>query len=198
MLRVAYVTRDSCGLGHAVRGMALVLAGRRGGIAVRAFGPPKDGNLPGYEGSMGWEADVRAWQPDLLLGDLRWTALLPLKDALGIPGWILLRRMPPDWLVDHYEFTIDRWERRISIEPAEDSAPGITHRVPPIVGPDRWRPVDGSEVRAGYSAWWESILYGWHDRVRWTTEGSPERQARIDAGGEMTENGADVLMAMIA
>ena len=178
--------------------MALVLAGRRAGISVRAFGPPKDGNLPSYEGSTSWNADVRAWRPNLLLGDLRWTALLPLKDALGIPGWILLRRMDPDWLTDHYEFTIDRWERRISIEPAEDAAPGITHRIPPIVGPDHWRPPEGSEVRAGFNAWWESILYGWHDRVRWTADGSPERQARIDAGPiPMTANGADELLAMI-
>jgi len=197
-VRVAYATPSSCGLGHAVRGAGLVEAGLKAGVEVRAFGPPMDRGPWGYEGTLDWKDRLRAWRPDLLLGDIMWISLRDLVATLDSPGWLLVRSMRPDWLVDPYGLGVARWERRISIEPAADDLPGITHRVPPIVGPDRWRPLDGSEVRAGYNAWWESILYDWHDRVRWTADGSPERQARIDAGPvPTTVNGADALMAMI-
>ena len=190
-MRIAYVTPWGCGLGHAARGAALAARG------IRAFGPvPRQhgragfGSLlvpKGFEASVDWEARALAWHPDLLLVDLAWDAPVLLA---AIPGWLLAR-----WT----DIGSQRaWGRRISIEPAADVIPGITHRIPPIVGPDRWRPPDGSEVRAGYNAWWESVWYGWHDRVRWTTDGSPERQARIDAGPVlMAENGANVLMAMV-
>ncbi len=197
MLKVAYVCRDSCGLGHAVRGMALVQAGRRAGVEVRAFGPPKAEHLPGYEGSPDWEARVLAWRPGLLLADIWWEPLLPLKDALGVPGWLLMRWMRPDWLVGD---GVDRWERRISIEPAEDAMPGITDCIPPIIDVTTplLIPVDGQEVLVGYHAYWRAVWFGYRDRVRWSTAGkAPDSQARLDAGGEMTENGADVLMRMI-
>jgi hypothetical protein len=178
-MRVAYVTALDCGAGHAVRGRALVAAGAGAGIEVSAYGP-------------GLDPMDQVGTPDLLLGDLDWRSLRELRSSFGCPAWLLVRWMGPGHLDGC------GWERRISIEPAADAMPGITHRIPPIVGPDRWRPADGSEVRAGYNAWWESVWYGWHDRVRWTTEGSPERQARIDAGPvQMVRNGADLLMEMI-
>jgi hypothetical protein len=94
---------------------------------------------------------------------------------------------------------LDRWERRISIEPAADGIAEITDRIPPVIDVSPLPiPPDGAELRAGYNAWWRAAWFGYRDRVRWYTEGSPECRARIDAGGEMTENGADVLMAMIA
>ena len=193
MTRVAYITGYTCGFGHAARGAAFAARG------IRAFGPAPwqdgPGLLPvpeGFEASDDWEARALAWQPDLLLVDLAWwRSTSPLT---AIRRWALLRWME----AGTRGLETPGWERRISIEPAADVIPGITHRVPPIVGPDRWRPPDGSEVRAGYNAWWESVWYGWHDRVRWTTDGSPERQARIDAGPVlMAENGANVLMAMV-
>lgn len=181
-MNVAYVTAESCGQGHAARGIALVQAGRRAGIQVRAFGPglePPD-ELPGFH-------------PDLILGDVLWQPLTAVLEDLSVPGWALMRWMPDGWL-----HGADRWERRISIEPAADVIPGITDHIAPIVDTEAaFRPKDGQELRAGYSTWWESVWFGYRDRVRWYTEGSPERQARIDAGGEMTRNGADELMAMI-
>lgn len=183
-MKVAYVTREDCGLGHSVRGIALVRAGQRAGVELRAFGPrlePLNDLLP--------------FAPDLILGDLSWWRLTEYLDALNVPGWVLSRWAPASW------FTLprlDRWERRLSIEPAADGIPGITDRIPPVVD-DSPLPVppDGSEIRAGYSAWWRAAWFGYRDRVCWYTEGSPERQARIDVGGEMTANGADVLMGML-
>ena len=184
-MRVAYVTREDCGMGHSVRGRALVRAGQRTGVELRAFGPrlePLDDLLP--------------FAPDLILGDLTWWRLTEYLDALDVPGWVLARWVPARWFALP---RLDRWERRISIEPAADSIAGITDRIAPIVDDSQLPiPADGTELRAGYNAWWRSAWCGYRDRMRWYTEGSPERQARIDAGGEMTENGADALMTMIA
>ena len=184
-MRVAYVTREDCGLGHSVRGLALVRAGQRSGVEVRAFGPrlePLDDLLP--------------FAPELILGDLTWWRLTEYLDALDVPGWVLARWVPASWLTLP---RLDRWERRISIEPAADGIAGITDRIAPIVDTEAaFRPEDGQELRAGYSTWWESALFGYRDRVRWYTEGSPEREARIDAGGTFTVNGADTLVAMLA
>ena len=182
-MRIAYVTAESCGRGHAVRGAALVSAGQRAGLDVRAFGPPD------------WNEATLAYQPDLLLGDVAWWRLEPLREALGVPAWLLVRWVHPS-LLRHPQ--LDGWDRRMAIEPAAESLPGITHVVPPIVWTEApFRPTDGQELRAGYSTWWESVAFGYHEHVRWYTDGSPERQARIGAGGTFTTNGADQLMAMI-
>ena len=183
-MKVAYVTRETCGLGHSVRGLALVRAGQRTRVEVRAFGPrlePLDGLLP--------------FAPDIILGDLAWWRLTEYLDALSVPGWCLARWVPADWFSGP---RIDRWERRLSIEPAADRIAGITHRIAPIIDVSPLPiPADGTEIRAGFNAWWRAAWFGYRDRVRWYTEGSPERQARIDAGGTFTVNGADTLMGMI-
>ena len=181
---MAYVTREDCGLGHSVRGLALVRAGQRAGVEVRAFGPrlePLDALLP--------------FSPELILGDLVWWRLTEYLDALDVPGWVLARFVPASWFALP---RLDRWERRISIEPAADGIAGITDRIAPVIDVSPLpMPADGSELRAGYNTYWRAAWFGYRDRVRWYTDGSPERQARIDAGGTLTTNGADVLMGMI-
>jgi hypothetical protein len=198
-MRVAYVTPDRCGLGHAVRGIALVRAARRAEIELRAFGPPKAEVRGEYEGSDDWETRVAAFAPDLLLGDIAWVLLDALRSKLGAPAWLLLRWVPAGHLANRRPWRIDAWERRISIEPAADGITGITDRIAPIIDVSPLPiPADGTDVRAGYNAWWRATWFGYRDHVRWFTEGSPERQARIDAGGTFTVNGADTLVAMLA
>lgn len=205
-MRVAYVTPDACGTGHAMRGVALVQAGRRAGLDVRAFGPVPRAMTssapvpPEFEGSSeDWEERVRAWAPDLLLGDLAWVRLDALREAIAAPAWLLLRYMPCGWLTDHGPWRIDRWERRISIEPLSETLTGTTHAVPPIVvDAPRFTPTDGQKLHAGYATYWEAVRFGYRDRVHWIADGNPEREARVALGGEMTENGADALMRMIA
>ena len=198
MTRVAFVTPVSCGSGHAVRGVALVRAARRAGIELRAFGPPKPEVGGEYEGTELWAAAVRDFAPDLLVGDLMWVPLDALRAELGVPAWLLVRWMPAGHLASRGPWQIENWERRFSIEPAADAIAGITDRIAPIIDDSPLPiPTDGQEVRAGYSAYWRAVWFGYRDRVRWYTEGSPERQARLDAGGEMSLNGADALMAML-
>ena len=178
-MRVAYVTALDCGAGHAARGRALIAAGIRAGIEVGAYGP-------------GLDPIEQLGTPDILLGDLEWRALRDVRASVDCPAWLLVRWMGQGHLDGC------GWERRISIEPAADGIPGITDRIAPIVDTGAaFRPEDGQELRAGYSTWWESAWFGYRDRVRWYTEGSPERQARIDAGGTFMANGADELLAMI-
>ena len=187
-MRVAYVTSIACGSGHAVRGAALVAAGHRAGIEVRAFGPPKD--VTGYEGSVDWPRAVAEYRPDLLLSDYAWRMTGRVRASLSVPGWLLLRWVPAGWLDG-----VRGWERTIAIEPAAEAP----DRIEPIIDISPLPvPPDGSELRAGYNAFWRAAWFGYRDRVRWYTDGSPERQARIDAGGEMTANGADTLLAMLA
>jgi hypothetical protein len=192
MTRVAFVTALPCGSGHAVRGVALVRAGARAGIEVRAFGPPKpEVPEPEYEGSRDWAGRAQHWAPDLLLSDRGCTLVADLRAALTVPAWLLLR-YAPDYLPD------GTWERRIAIEPIAAPMPAITDAIPPIVvGAPRFAPTDGQELHAGYNTWWEATWFGYRNRVRWLRDGNPEREARIAAGGAMSENGADVLMRMI-
>jgi hypothetical protein len=198
-MRVAYVTPNSCGAGHATRGAALVQAGARAGIELRAFGPPcPDLAELGYEGSDDWAARAATYAPDLLIGDLSWVRLDELRESLGVPAWLLVRWLRPTALLSHGRWSIEAWERRISIEPASDGILGITESISPIVvEAQRFEPVDGQELEAGYNSWWEAVAFGYRDRVRWVDGGSPERRARIDAGGDASTDGADVLMGMI-
>jgi hypothetical protein len=187
-------------MGHAVRGVALAQAAKRVGVNLRAFGPPKPDIVDcEYEGSEDWETEVVAFAPDLLLGDLQWIVLDRLRKRLCAPAWLLLRWTQPGHTSNIRSWRIESWERRISIEPASDATPSVTHRISPIVVDEpRFTPVDGQALRAGYNAWWEAAWFGYGNRVRWYTDGSPERQARIDAGvRKMTENGADALMRMV-
>ena len=229
--RVAYVTAECCGAGHAVRGIALVRAGRRAGIEVRAFGPVAPYPAlagAGYEGTYDWETQAAAFAPDLLIGDLMWSPLDAFRARLGVPAWLVLRRMPCGLLTDRGPRKIASWERRISIEPLSESLVGTTDAIPPIVvsNPDEIvpSPYDGQDVTlgtlrdpsapfpvaplltrarsivqpAGYGAYWESVWLGYRDRVTWRNNPKIRDQAeRVEIGGEMTENGADVLMEMI-
>jgi hypothetical protein len=200
-MRVAYATAEACGLGHAVRGVALAQAGRRAGIEVRAFGPPRPGVAePEYEGSADWERRVADFAPDLLLGDVQWLLLERLRKRLEAPAWLLLRWVQSCHCEKLGPWSIDGWERRISIEPAADGLPRITDRIPPIVvDPPHFTPVAGQRLSAGYNTYWESVYYGWRHRVVWLDEPRElDRAARLKAGGEMTENGGDALMRMIS
>jgi len=233
-VRVAYLTNQSCGAGHAVRGVALVRAGRRAGIEVRAFGP----RPPQLAMEDGWAPldQAPAWQPDLVLGDIVWSTLHDHLDAIErygtrrIPAWLLVNGLrPPCFLCSHSAWVIERWARRISIEPLSHDLPGVTHRLAPIVvaNLDEIRPsaYDGEMVilgdpelddvpfpiaplltratsviaAAGYNAFWEATWLGYRSRVRWTSDRRyPDRAARVALGGDMTTNGADALMTMIA
>jgi hypothetical protein len=200
MIRVAYATPETCGSGHAVRGIALVRAGKQAGIDVRAFGPP----VPypalmasGYEGTDDWRERVVAFGPDLLLSDVGWIRLDDVRERLQVPAWALLRWMPPGWLASRVG--LQNW-RRISIEPAADGMAGITDSIPPIVvcNPSDIRPgpYDDQDVTlgslhdptapfpvghlltrarsivssAGSNAYWEAVWLGYRDRVRWLSE----------------------------
>lgn len=235
------MTSDSCGVGHAVRGIALVEAAERynagrvptgaqpsardtagsaggdavrlgvpvlsdtaGALSLRAFGPvvaplsglPRDTHrapvdLEGYEGSNDWHARVLAWQPDLLLGDLRPSALDLLRVQLGCPSWLLMRIWPGEWR------GAPLWSRVAAIEPGVDPY-GVSEVISPIVGRQRIEPEAGTELHAGYGSWWEAAAYGYRERVRWIADGIGERQARIRQAGAWTENGADVLVRMAA
>ena len=199
MRRAAYVTPETCGMGHAVRGVALVEAAGRAGVELRAFGPSLAGAPNGYEGSADWRARVVAWAPDLLLGDIQWVQLDALRAELAVPAWLLLRWMPPGHLADRGPWQIGRWERRIAIEPIAVQD-GVTHLAHPVVMESpRFAPVDGQELRAGYNTYWEAVRFGYRDRVRWTDGGSPERRARLEHGGELGAlNGADEVVGWIA
>ena len=195
-MRVAYVTPHDCGLGHAVRGIALVRAARGTAVTLRAFGPPKDAATE-YEGSADWPDRVADFAPDLLLGDFGWPRLRALRQSLGAPSWLLMKWMQPGYL---YGAAEDGWERVISVEPSADDMPGVTDRVPPILDPDYvYEPVDGEPVAAGYHRYWQATWRGYRDRVRWIDEPRMlDRAARLAYGGEMTVNGADVLVAQLA
>ena len=190
-MRVAYVTPLDCGLGHAVRGIALVRAARGTGVEVRAFGPPKDGAAPEYEGSTDWEVRAADFGPDLLLGDFSWRRLDPLRRRLGVPAWLLMKWMTPGHLD-----SISGWDRVVSVEPAADAMTGVTDRVPPVLDPGyQYEPTDGEEMAAGYHRYWQAVWRGYRDRIRWVEEPRMlDRVARLRHGGEMTVNGADVLV----
>ena len=158
-----------------------------------------------------------------------WSTLAEHVPA-GVPAWLLVNGIrPPCFLCSHSVWHIERWSRRISIEPLSHDLPGITHRLPPVVvaNPDEVTasPFDGQDVTlgdpeaddvpfpiaplltkarsvtapAGYNAYFESVWLGYRDRVRWTSDRRyPDRAARVALGGDMTTNGADALMTMIA
>lgn len=190
-MRIAYVTPDYCGAGHAMRGIALVQAGNG---SVRAFGPVPHyvgtRDLDGYQGSNDWRSRVLRWQPDLLIGDLRPEPLDTLRIQLGVPSWLLMRIWPYSWRDAPF------WSRVIAIEPGVDPLMGLRDSIPPIVGPQRMEPEAGTVLRAGYNSFWEAHRYGYADRVTWLAKG-PEQERRVRFGGDtFSENGADVLVRM--
>jgi len=176
-MRVAYVTSESCGQGHAVRGVALGQAAARAGVTYAAFGPPD------------WREAAEAWAPDLLLGDVGWRRLEPLRRRLGVPAWLLLRWVPDDWLAG-----IAGWDRVIAIEPAADGIPGVTHHVQPVITDPVPPPEAGTVLSAGYNAYWQAQRGGWD--VRWRDDGRPERAARIGTTSERYDGGAMLMRAI--
>lgn len=159
-MRVAYFTAGTHGAGHVVRGVALQRALARTGARVdfRLFSPPSpfahlagdahtpvridaaELRSPALAAQSAVAGALRAWAPDLLLIDLFWVPLAFVP--LPCPAWLLLRSVPPAWLVGPREARFDarRYERVFAIEPA----PGLERfeALPPVVvcNPDEARP----------------------------------------------------------
>lgn len=154
-MRVAYFTAGSHGAGHLVRGLALERALRRAGAAVefRLFGPPSpfahvagglheavpidaaELRVPERARASALARALAAWAPQLLVLDLFWVPLAFVP--LPCPTWLLLRSVPPWWLVGPKESRFDpaRYERVFAIEPA----PGLERFevLPPVVVANR-------------------------------------------------------------
>jgi hypothetical protein len=153
--RVAYFTAGSHGAGHLVRGLALERALRRAGAAVelRLFGPPspfahvagdlheavrvdvEELRVPSRARASALARALAAFEPELLVVDLFWVPLAFVP--LPCPAWLLLRSVPPWWLVGPKEARFDaaRFERVFAIEPA----PGLERfeALPPVVVANR-------------------------------------------------------------
>lgn len=136
-MRVAYFTAGSAGAGHLVRGVALGRAlARRGEHDYRIFAPSSpfdriaapwleavtiEPALLRTSASASDSAIARvlaAFAPDVLVIDLFWVPLVFVP--LPCPAWLLLRSVPPAWLVGPAEARFDRarYERVLAIEPA--------------------------------------------------------------------------------
>lgn len=149
-MRIAYFTAGSAGAGHLVRGVALGRAlARQGAHDYRMFAPASafdriaapwleqvsiEPALLRNRASASESALARAlasFAPDVLVIDLFWVPLVFVP--LPCPAWLLLRSVPPAWLVGPAEARFDRarYERVLAIEPA----PGLASFEPsdPIV-----------------------------------------------------------------
>jgi hypothetical protein len=140
--RIAYFTAGSAGAGHLVRGVALGRAlARNGEAAYRIFSPPS----PFAARAAPWLETVSidpaalrdrgrapatalaqalaAFAPDVLVIDVFWVPLVFVP--LPCPAWLLLRSVPPAWLVGPREarFDASRYERVLAIEPAPGLEP---------------------------------------------------------------------------
>lgn len=135
--RIAYFTAGTVGAGHLVRGVALGRAlRRRGHEDYRIFSPPSPfariaepwletvpvetdrlRNTASADDSAIARA-LTAYAPDRLVIDLFWVPLALVR--LPCPAWLLLRSVPPAWLVGPREarFDVGRYERVFAIEPA--------------------------------------------------------------------------------
>lgn len=148
--RIAYFTAGTVGAGHLVRGVALGRALQRcGHEQYRIFSPPSpfarvaepwlepvpiETDLLRNRASADDSAIARAlkaYAPDRLVIDLFWVPLALVQ--LPCPAWLLLRSVPPAWLVGPREARFDagRYERVFAIEPA----PGLERFLPldPVV-----------------------------------------------------------------
>lgn len=150
-MRVAYFTAGTHGAGHVVRGVALQRALARSGAPVefRLFAPPSpfarlagDAHTPVTVDAEELRVPLRAaqsslaralreWAPDVLLIDVFWVPLVFVP--MPCPAWLLLRSVPPAWLVGPKEarFDASRYQRVFAIEPA----PGLERfeALPPVV-----------------------------------------------------------------
>ncbi len=163
-MKIAYLTPDPCGSGHAVRGVALLRAAERAGVELRAIGPlpAATGNslndidcapliASGFEVFEDWHKAIVRYRPDLLIGDLNWPRMRSVVERLPkLEAWLIVRRLPScNWL--RMMPGIERWQRVISIEPLTETLVGTTHAVQPIVvcNPDEAvspSPWDGRDV----------------------------------------------------
>lgn len=92
--------------------------------------------------------------PDLVLVDLVWMPVQPLLRELALPGWLLLRWVPPAWLVGPRARPFQRcvWDRVWTIEPFRDSTPELPlEAIGPFVttNPDELRPAADLRERLG-------------------------------------------------
>jgi hypothetical protein len=161
-VRIAYFTAGSHGAGHLVRGVALerALQRRAAAFEYRLFSPPSafarvaqgfhqpisvdaaELREPARARTSALARALAAFEPDLLIVDLFWVplAFVPVR----CPTWLLLRSVPPWWLVGPKESRFDtaRYERIFAIEPA----PGLSafEALPPVVvaNPDEARSRD--------------------------------------------------------
>ncbi len=137
--RIAYFTAGTVGAGHLVRGVALGRALWRTGrdVVYRIFSPPSpfarvaepwretvpiEAPLLRRESTARDSAIARAlaaFAPDVVVIDLFWVPLVFVP--LPCPAWLLLRSVPPAWLVGPVEarFDVSRYARVLAIEPSK-------------------------------------------------------------------------------
>lgn len=137
-MRVAYFTAGSHGAGHLVRGVALwrALQRRSRDVTFRLFAPaspfasiaaevhqpvsvdPQQLRDPHTAKSSSIAREFAAFAPDVLIVDLFWVPLAFVP--LPCRAWLLLRSVPPVWLVGPKEarFDASRYERVFAMEPA--------------------------------------------------------------------------------
>ncbi len=154
-MRIAYFTAGTHGAGHLVRGLAILRALRRCGSRAeyRLFAPPssfawiasdvhhpvtidpRELRDPARAPDSSLARAIHAYAPDVLVVDLFWVPLVFVP--LPCPVWLLLRSVPPVWLVGPEEarFEASRYARVFAIEPA----PGLEtfESIPPVVVANR-------------------------------------------------------------
>jgi len=155
-MRLTYFTAGSHGAGHVVRAVALQRALARAGrhdVQLTVVAPPSpflrlvgDAARPTIVDAAVLRDPARAptsdvaraiadSAPDLLVIDVFWVPLVFVP--LPCPAWLLLRSVPPAWLVGPKEARFDerRYERVLAIEPA----PGLARfpAIDPVVVVDR-------------------------------------------------------------
>lgn len=171
MTKVAYVTAGTVGAGHFVRGAAIARAFARisAKIDYRIFGPKIDfpcvRSYPYFELALDPQQlmhpenaqksalanALEEFKPDLLLVDLFWA---PLRYILPLPkteAWLLLRKVPAEWLKGPAKAPFDReqYRRLIAIEPIAVEATTSTTTIDPIViaNPDEARTTPQLEIK---------------------------------------------------
>ena len=170
-MRVVFFTAGSHGAGHLVRAAALLRALARSGIdnvTVDVVAPSSSAFLrlvgdaghaveidaaalraPATAASSDVATTIARLKPDLVVIDVFWVPLVFVP--LRCPAWLLLRSVPPAWLVGPKEARFDpaRYERIFAIEPA----PGLERyeAIDPVVvaGPDDGLPRTALAQRLG-------------------------------------------------
>lgn len=138
-MRLTYFTAGSHGAGHVVRACALQRALRRAGrddVHLTVVAPPSpflrlvgdaarpttiDASVlrdPARAGDSDVARAVVDSAPDVVVIDVFWVPLVFI--SLPCPAWLLLRSVPPAWLVGPQEARFDatRYARVLAIEPA--------------------------------------------------------------------------------